>query len=546
VFLFPINGVIMFEWLKDLIIIRRSNESNSILLVTDDPFRLQHIRKFMLSDSIKELGFRRIVKSKGGVEKVDKDIKPTIYEIDVLSNTVWRYENAAKTVTRKTLKDLLHEAQSSPVLILMHYFYRKQEAQQYENFILSFAINDNIHAYRSTLLVMTVSELLFQQHLLDLVGIVKIKPTSREKEEIISRICNKYRLSKPNIQLFKGLNLHETQTVMLKKALLGDSITYEKLVTEFKKKKFEKLGTRLDFPRMGLERIGGYENVKKWLRENVISLLKNIDLTVKLGIGIPRGVLFIGPPGTGKTVFSKAIAGELGLPFIEVQASNIFSRYVGESEANVARLVELANDIGPSILFVDEAEQLFQSRERIIATDSGVTQRVTAIMLSALGREDRNFTLIMTANYIRLLDKALIRRGRIDAIVPVLYPDKRAREEILRVHTNIVRKIPLSKDFSYKKIAELTPWFTGAELEALIIDSVKKMIAKGKDKLDMETVLEVLRKYKINIDERKGKAESYLNEIREIEDAPIIEDLFHEQLELLRNEPEEIDYRIEL
>lgn len=536
----------MFEWLKYLIIIRRSNESNVILLVTDDMFRLNHIRKFILSENVKRLGFRKIHKSSGGVEKIDKDVNPTIYEVDIEISSIYRYDGKAQSEVRKPLKDLYREAQSTPVLILMHWFYRRQEAQQYENFLLSFAINDRIFVHRSTVLVITSSELLFNDNLLDLVGIVKIKATDKEKEEIINRVSQRYRLPKPNIQLFRGLNLHETQTVMLKKASLGDMVSYEQLVTELKKKKFEKLGTKLDFPQMGLERIGGYDAIKEWVRDNIIYIIKELDDFVKLGIGMPKGVLFIGPPGTGKTVFSKAIAGELRIPFVEVQSSTLFSRYVGESEARVARLIDLANEIGPAILFVDEAEQLFQSRERIVSTDSGVTQRVTAMLLSGLGREDRNFTLIMTANYVNLLDRALLRRGRIDAIIPILYPDQRAREEILKVHTKIIRKIPLARDFSYKKIAQLTPWWTGSELAELIVDSVKKMKRQGQDKLTMDIVLEKIRKARINPEERRRIAETYINELREIADAPIIEELYQEQLELLRNEPEEIDYRLEL
>ncbi len=176
-------------------------------------------------------------------------------------------------------------------------------------------------------------------------------------------------------------------------------------------------------------------------------------------------LLMRGPPGTGKTLLAKAAATESGANFIAVRGPEILSKWVGESEKAIRQIFRRARQVAPAIIFFDEIDAIAPARGFRHDT-SGVTDRIVNQLLTEMdGIEPlTNVVVIAATNRPDILDPALLRPGRFDRLIYVPPPDKKARLEILRIHT---RKMPLADDVDLEKIAEMTEGYTGADLEAV-------------------------------------------------------------------------------
>lgn len=221
----------------------------------------------------------------------------------------------------------------------------------------------------------------------------------------------------------------------------------------------------IETPDISWSDIGGLDEVKQVLIENIVLPLKNPDLYEKYGIKPPRGLLLYGPPGCGKTLLAKAVAKESGFNFIAVRGPELLSKWVGESERAIREIFKKARMHAPSIVFLDEVDSIAPTRG--LLSDSGVTERVVTQLITDLdGIKDLNNVIVMAAtNRPDLLDPALLRPGRLDKLIYVPPPDLKARLEILKVHT---RYLPLSGDVDLYELAKLTENYSGADLEALV------------------------------------------------------------------------------
>jgi len=219
----------------------------------------------------------------------------------------------------------------------------------------------------------------------------------------------------------------------------------------------------IEVPKVRWEDIGGLEDVKKLLKESVEWPLKHPEAFDRMGIRPVKGILLYGPPGCGKTLLAKAVANESGANFILVNAGELLSKWVGESEKHVRDVFRRAKQVAPSIIFFDEIDALAPRRGRSI--DNNVTERVVSQLLTELsGLEDLHDVVVIAAtNRPDMVDPALLRPGRFDRQIFVSTPDEKTRLEILKVHT---RNMPL-KNVSLEKIAKETEGYSGADLEAL-------------------------------------------------------------------------------
>ncbi len=221
----------------------------------------------------------------------------------------------------------------------------------------------------------------------------------------------------------------------------------------------------LEIPKVGWADVGGLEGVKGELREAVEWPLKFPGKFEKIGVKPPKGILLVGPPGCGKTLLAKAVATESESNFIAIRGPEIFSKWVGESEKAIRKIFRKARQVAPSIVFFDELDSLAPSRGQWHG--SHVYESVLNQLLSELdGMEElKNVVVIAATNRPEIIDRALLRPGRFDRIILVPAPDKQARLEVLRVHT---QNMPLYKDVTLEKIAELTEGFSGADIANLI------------------------------------------------------------------------------
>jgi len=231
--------------------------------------------------------------------------------------------------------------------------------------------------------------------------------------------------------------------------------------------------------------VAGIDEAKVEVQE-IIDFLKDPHKFTKLGGKIPKGVLLVGSPGTGKTLLARAIAGEAGVPFFSISGSDFVEMFVGVGASRVRDLFEQAKKSAPCIIFIDEIDAV--GRHRGAGLGGGHDEReqtLNQLLVEMDGFEGNEGIIIVAAtNRPDVLDPALLRPGRFDRQVVVPQPDVKGRLEILKVHT---RKIPLSENVDLEKIARGTPGFSGADLAnlvneaALLAARVSKAVVENND-----------------------------------------------------------------
>ncbi len=239
-----------------------------------------------------------------------------------------------------------------------------------------------------------------------------------------------------------------------------------------------------DRPKVTFQDVAGVEEAKEELRE-VIEFLKNPGKFRRLGARIPKGVLLVGPPGSGKTLLAKAVAGEAGVPFLSISGSDFVELFVGVGAARVRDLFEQAKAHAPCIVFIDEIDAV--GRLRGAGLGGGHDEReqtLNQLLVEMDGFDTSEGIVVMAAtNRPDILDPALLRPGRFDRHIVVDLPDVKGREEILKIHT---RKLPLAPDVDLSKIARGTPGFSGADLANLANEAALLAARAGREQVTME------------------------------------------------------------
>jgi cell division protease FtsH len=230
--------------------------------------------------------------------------------------------------------------------------------------------------------------------------------------------------------------------------------------------------------------VAGIDEARGELME-VVDFLKNPDRYRRLGGKIPKGVLIVGAPGTGKTLLAKAVAGEAGVPFFSLSGSDFVEMFVGVGAARVRDLFAQAQERAPSIIFIDELDALGKARgiTPVVGGHDEREQTLNQLLAELDGFDTQKGVLILAAtNRPEILDPALLRPGRFDRQVVLDRPDLKGREKILRVH---VRGVKLAPDLDLSVVAARTPGFVGADLANLVNEAALHAARKQKDAVDM-------------------------------------------------------------
>ncbi|SNZ07788.1 cell division protease FtsH [Persephonella hydrogeniphila] len=259
-------------------------------------------------------------------------------------------------------------------------------------------------------------------------------------------------------------------------------------------------------PNVKLDDVAGMDEVKEEVKE-IIDYLKDPQRFQKLGGRAPKGILFYGDPGVGKTLLAKAIAGEANVPFISISGSDFVEMFVGVGAARVRDLFETAKKHAPCLVFIDEIDAVGRARSGV-GFGGGHDEReqtLNQLLVELDGFESGEGIIVIAAtNRPDILDPALLRPGRFDRQISVPKPDVKGRYEILKVHVK-KKNIPLDQDVDLMVIARGTPGFSGADLANIVNEAALLAARKRKEKVGMKEFEEAMDRIMMGL-ERKGMA----------------------------------------
>lgn len=499
-------------WFSELIFARKANHSNVFIIETSDPVVIENLSTLILGH-------------------------PLFHESDVkaLNAQTWTLVTLSRDgaplappeqINPLQLHVVLDKLRKTKLVLLVYLLIRPN--QIFEDFLVACSHDPRIYENKSSVVVVTHDLNVFPYVLRKLCYEITVPPPDDDErrkviQHVVDRILSKDQSSGEEIKSMlprlvhesRGLNLFEIQT-----ALLRSYAKYRRLeVSEFaamKKENLKSLGIDYLEAKRGFESVGGYEYLKQYFRSRLIRLLRNPEVAEAYGLRPPRGILLFGPPGTGKTWLAKALAGECGIPAVALDASTFLRGIVGETESRIRHVTRVLEAMAPVLVIIDEVDQLTLSRGSFMSTDSGVSRRMVNMLLSWMGDEDRRSIIVGTTNHLEDIDPAFLRPGRFDEIVPVLLPDYESRLQILKVHTSVVRNVPV-EDETLKKVAEDTEGYTGAELEKLVIEAAFAALEQSSPTVEYDHFKKAMKAVHVNRDERMKKVEEMLRQASRLE-----------------------------
>jgi SpoVK/Ycf46/Vps4 family AAA+-type ATPase len=290
--------------------------------------------------------------------------------------------------------------------------------------------------------------------------------------DLSSRMQVKVEMSKKDLnQLLNnlhGLTLLEAEKILTKAIIEDGRLAPDDLQAVIKAKKavIEREGLLEYFPvEASMSDIAGLARLKTWLaqRKSIITEPKRAE---QYGLVFPKGILLLGVPGCGKSLCAKAVAMEWGLPLLKMDPSNLYNKYIGESEKNFKRAMVTSEKMSPVVLWIDEIEKAFSSGDE----DGGVSLRVLGLFLSWMQERKGDVFVVATCNDVTRLPPELLRKGRFDEIFFVDLPQEETREAIFKIHLS--RRGYDPRIFDLCKLAEATDGFSGAEIEQVVVSAL--------------------------------------------------------------------------
>ena len=350
----------------------------------------------------------------------------------------------------------------------------RAEIQEADNRIL-FTSKDEKTIYK-TAMISTDSQLV--QRLLD-AGV----STSGEEIEQTSLLMNILSWVAP-ILIFIALGQFMSRKLMQKMGG-GNSMMFNMGKTNAKVYVKSAEGIRFDD-------VAGEDEAKENLTE-IVNYLHDPSKYQEIGASMPKGVLLVGPPGTGKTMLAKAVAGEANVPFFSMSGSEFVEMFVGMGASKVRDLFKQAKEKAPCIVFIDEIDAIGKKRDGQIGGNDEREQTLNQLLTEMDGFEGNTGVIILAAtNRPEALDPALTRPGRFDRRVPVELPDLKGREEILKVHA---KKIKVAEDVDFNKVARMASGASGAELANIVNEAALRAVRDGRKfatQADLEESIEVV------------------------------------------------------
>jgi hypothetical protein len=271
------------------------------------------------------------------------------------------------------------------------------------------------------------------------------------------------------VKSLSGLTLMEAGKILTKAIVEDGALTSKdiQVVIDAKRQIVEREGLLEYYPaETTMAGVADLRSLKAWLAKRK-AVVKNPEGAEQYGLAFPKGVLLLGVPGCGKSLSAKAVASEWELPLIKLDPSNLYNKYIGESEGNFKRAMKAAERMSPVVLWIDELEKAFASGG---SEDGGVSQRILGSFLSWMQDRSGDVFVVATANDIQRLPPEFLRKGRFDEIFFVDLPDEATRAEVFRIHLANRGHDPAS--FDLRGLAGATQGFSGSEIEQVVVSAL--------------------------------------------------------------------------
>jgi ATP-dependent 26S proteasome regulatory subunit len=311
-------------------------------------------------------------------------------------------------------------------------------------------------------------------------------PTTKEILGIINEFISDLEISVEQDTIndialsFKGLNEFQIKQILNLAYQDGGCIDKDdKLLILKEKEQFIKKSGMLEIVNFSetIDDIGGLENLKEWLTRKA-KVFDNLDKAIKFGVDVPKGIMIIGMPGCGKSLTAKATASLFQIPLVRLDVGRLLGKYVGESENNMRKALKLSEAISPCVLWIDEIEKAFAG----VGGDGGgndVTTRLFGQFLTWMQEKENTVFIVATANDISRMPPEFLRKGRFDELFFVDLPNGEERRKILDIHLKKRKK--WNKGIDSIALIKETNGFNGADIEAVVKDTIEAAFIDGKD-----------------------------------------------------------------
>ena len=408
---------------------------------------------------------------------------------------------------KETLQNFIYDVQSlqygatikcqlkNSVLVLkdVHKYFDDEDIVTRLKYLAQLIYNGKIEDFTIIIVSSVLKVPIILEHYLTILKIDNLN--EKEIEDLIINFCEEHDAKKPSdillkklLTAFKGMSEFDIINI-LSLALAGENdLTFSDLdlIIENKKQIIRKTNI-LEMVECDEKEndIGGLDNLKAWLKKKE-NTFRHIDEAIRFGIRIPKGILIVGMPGCGKTLTAKATAAIFDLPLLKFDIGRILGKYVGESEKNMHRAIELAEVTAPCVLWIDELEKAFAGT----GSDGGgeITVRLLGLFLTWMQEKTSPVFVVATANDVNRLPQELIRKGRFDEIFYVGIPNVTERKAIFKIH---IDKIRYNDNFEWRnpagdneeqklldKLAKNTLGCSGADIAGFVADAVEKSFSK--------------------------------------------------------------------
>ena len=303
----------------------------------------------------------------------------------------------------------------------------------------------------------------------------------------------------------KGLDIFETENAFAKSIVSARKFDPD-IINKEKIKNIKRAGILeiIEPEKEGLNAIGGLDPLKEWITKRTKCFTKEAEL---YGVPLPKGILIVGPPGSGKSLTSKAVGTAFGIPTVRLDIGRVFGKLVGQSEENTRQVLKQIDGLAPCVLWIDEIEKGLSGAGGSGQTEGGTTQRVFGTILTWMQDRKSPVFMVATANNVTSIPPEFLRKGRFDELWATSLPTEEERKKIFEIHLVKKRrenqkKIRKLEEFNISLLVKKSMNFTGAEIEECIISAINESFYEGKD-YTTEDIIKSMESTKIIADTMK-------------------------------------------